>query len=216
MAEVYAQKVSVGEIISNGISNGLKSFVPLFVAGLLYLLTIWIPYLNIGTTIGMWHMIARIGRGEKVSPTDIFDDRYRTNIGEFFLLLALNAAGAIAGFILPGAGYIIGLSWILSIPLFVDRGTDPMESLKLSNKLTYGNKLAIFFGLIILYLGIYLAGLIFFFVLPDFLAYLLIFILVLLAMPIMFGAIAYIYAKLTSGIDSEMGDQGYADVVPEL
>lgn len=191
--------LSVGDIVSNGLSNGLKYFVPLLLTGILYVITIWIPYLNLGTTIGVWDIIAKIGRGESVNPTDIFDPKYRQRIGDFFLLLAFLAAGTFAGLVVPGAGYVIQIAWMLALPLFVDKGLEPQESITVSNRLTHGNKLTIFFGLLVLGIVIGVGVLILMFVggaIADILGILLAFIGYLFAVPILLGATAYIYQKL--------------------
>ena len=76
--------LSIGEIVSNAISLGLKNAPSLILMAILWVLTIWIPYLNIGTTIGVWDQLVRMGRGESISPTAIFNSEYRERIGEFF------------------------------------------------------------------------------------------------------------------------------------
>ncbi len=197
-------RLSVGDVISNGISLGLKNLVSLILLAILYVITIWIPYLNIGTTIGLWDQIVRMGRGEKINPTAIFDERYRKRIGDFFLLLTLSAAGSIAGLILPGAGYIISLAWMLAIPLYVDRGTDTMTSLSLSNELTYGNKLTVFLSLFAFVAIVGILVMIIFFALQDVpvLAFLLIFVIYLLVFPAILGMYSYIYNRLVSGLDA--------------
>ena len=143
-------QLSVGEIISNGISTGLKNFVNLLLTGILFGLTAWIPYLNMGTYIGMQDLVPKMSRGESISPTGIFDAKYRKNFGEFFLLMGLSVAGTLAGlaFVYIGA-VVIGIAWSLAMPLFVDKETGPMESLRISNKLTYGHKMTIFLAMLV-------------------------------------------------------------------
>ena len=50
------QKITLSGVLSEGISIGIKNLASLLIASLLWLVTIWIPYLNVGTTI------AKIGR----------------------------------------------------------------------------------------------------------------------------------------------------------
>ena len=66
-------KLSVGTLIQNGIQLALKNFVALIVNGILFVLTIWIPYINIGTMIGMYTLPAKMGRDQGISMTEIFD-----------------------------------------------------------------------------------------------------------------------------------------------
>lgn len=190
--------LSIGEIVSNAISLGLKNAPMLILMAVLWVLTLWIPYLNIGTTIGLWDQLVRMGRGGPISPTAIFNSEYRERIGDFFLLIAFLSAGAMAGFILPGAGTIIGLAWFLAIPLFVDRRTDPLESLTMSNRLTHGNKLTIFLAILILAGGLAILALIFILILQKWPLLLVpaMFIIYILILPILFGAQAYVYSRL--------------------
>lgn len=197
-----ATKLSVGDIVSNSLSIGMKNFVPLLITGILYIITIWIPYLNLGTTIGIWDLVAKLGRGEKINPTDIFDEKYRRRIGDFFLLLAFLAAGMIAGFIVPGAGTVIQIAWMLALPLFVDKETDPMESITMSNRLMHGNKLTVFLAMVILGVAMGVGALILMFIgsqIHEFLGLLLLLVVYAVVLPVYLGMIAYVYARLGSG-----------------
>ena len=198
-------ELSVGEIVSNAISIGMKQFFPLLLTGILYVLTVWIPYLNIGTTIGLFCIIANLSRGGTINPTDIFDPKYRKNIGDFFLLLAFTTAGFLASFILPGAGSVIQYAWMLAFPLFADKGTGPLQSLQLSNRLTYGNKLTMFLGMLVLGIVIVVALVIAMFIgrsISSIVGLLLMLVVYAVAFPIMLSAISYIYGRLTSELSS--------------
>jgi uncharacterized membrane protein len=163
MSDISETKLKVFELIKAGIDTGLKNVVPILVNTLLWLVTIWIPYINIGTTIGMIAGITvKAGRGEAISLTEIFNPQYRKYMGEFFLtsgLIGIGVASGFALFIIPGC--VISLAWSLALPLVVDRGINPTEAISLSNKLTYGNKKTIFLanltvGLIIIIVGLIL------------------------------------------------------------
>jgi uncharacterized membrane protein len=115
---------------------------------LLWVLTVWIPYLNVGTTIGLSvGIVAMASRGEAISMTEIFNPKYRKYMGEFFLttgliLIGIGVCVATIIFIIPGI--ILCLAWSLALMLLVDKEIGPMESLSFSNKLTYGYKWRIF------------------------------------------------------------------------
>ena len=47
------KKLAVGAIIKDGLDIGLKNAVPILVNSLLCILTIWIPYINIGHERGL-------------------------------------------------------------------------------------------------------------------------------------------------------------------
>ena len=80
------EKLDIMKTFRDGVRYGLKNFLPLLLMVILYMVTIWIPYLNVGTTIGFYKAIIGIGRGETIDPTSIFAKENFANIGGFFLL----------------------------------------------------------------------------------------------------------------------------------
>jgi len=135
-------KLAVGATIREGITIGTRNIGPIFVNILLWALTIWIPYLNVGTTIGlMAGIVSKASRGEIIPMTEIFDPKYRKYMGEFFLASGLIGIGVCIGTIfgiIPGI--VIGLAWSLAVLLVVDKGKNPTKALILSNNYTYGYK----------------------------------------------------------------------------
>lgn len=105
-------------------------------------LTIWIPYFNVGTTIAMCSIPIVLSKGEVISPLFIFRAKYRQYMGEFFTLIGLMLIALIPAYmfmIVPAI--IIGTGWSLAI--FIE--TTPTKALLLSNKATKGYKWKIFF-----------------------------------------------------------------------
>ena len=144
------EKLDIRKTITEGIGYGLKNFLPLLLMVVLYLVTFWIPYLNVGTTIGVCKAIIGIGRGEVVNPVSIFDKDNFKNLGGFFLLLGLVTIGttAAAAFLFFPA-LVIGIAWSFAIYFLIDKKVSPLKALGLSYDATYGNKWRIFFvGLI--------------------------------------------------------------------
>jgi len=139
------EKLAVVPTIKDGVTIGIKNIVPIVVNVLLWALTVWIPYLNIGTTIGLFvGIIAMASRGESIRMTEIFDPKYRKYMGEYLITTGLIWFGVSAGlllFIIPGI--IISFAWSLAIILVIDKGKHPTEAMTLSNNLTYGHKLRI-------------------------------------------------------------------------
>lgn len=132
--------LTVGGIFTNSIKRGLQNLLPILVNTVLWILTLWIPYLNVGTSIGMMAgVVAKMSRGETISMTEIFNPVYRKRMGEFFLVVGLMFMGILSGFmffIIPG--YVIGIAWMLA-PLFVvDKELNPLEAINKSNTVTYG------------------------------------------------------------------------------
>lgn len=146
--------MNISNVLQSGVSIGLKNFVSLVIACILYAITIWIPYLNVGTTIAMVSLPAALSRGEVISPTEIFDSKYRKNMGSFFILCVMMCMGVFIGYMfLIVPGIIISYSWSLALLLLVDKGLNPMQALNESNERTYGHKWTIFFTFLLLGIG---------------------------------------------------------------
>ena len=140
------QKLGLTETIKDGFNIGIKNLGPILVNVILWVLTVWIPYLNVGTTIGLAvGIVTKASKGEVISFTEIFDSKYRKYMGEFFLtggLVGMGTAVGTALFIIPGI--IIGIAWSLALLLVIDKGKNPTEAITLSNNLTYGYKAKMF------------------------------------------------------------------------
>lgn len=175
--------LTVGSIVSKGLELGLKNIAGVAGAGVLWLLTFWIPYLNVGTTIGLIGIVVAMSKGESVSATQIFDPKYRKQMGEFFLLAAFVTFGVFAGMgfmVIPGL--VISIAWGQATYLFLDQGLAPIEAIRESNRLTYGHKWTIFWGGLILAITMYVIVLVVF----------LIFARISPALVVVFGFAAYV------------------------
>ena len=145
--------MTISTLLKNGTSIGFKNLFPLIGTLTLYIVTIWIPYINVGTTIALYTLPASMSRGETISPTHIFDSKYRENMGNFFIILGLMSSGIFTGFLFMAIpGFILMLTWILALPLLVDKGLNPMQALHESNLKTLGHKLTIFFTFLVSYI----------------------------------------------------------------
>ncbi len=139
------EKLDIIQTIKDGIQYGLKNFVPLILMIILYVVTVWIPYLNVGTTIGLYKAIIAIGRGEKLDPTSIFAKENFENLSGFFLLMGLTYIGTVVAMMfmfIPGI--IMGIAWGFAMYFFLDKKVSPLKSLQLSYDTTFGNKWRIF------------------------------------------------------------------------
>ncbi|MCK5809278.1 hypothetical protein KAH37_09860 [bacterium] len=125
--------------------SALKNFVSVIGCIFLWLITIWIPYLNVGTTIAIITLPASLSKGKVISPLEIFDKSYRKYMGEFFLVTGLKyviIAPAYLFMIIPGI--VMQLSYIFAAMIIVDKGKGASESLTLSLNATDGYKWIIF------------------------------------------------------------------------
>ncbi|MFW5742670.1 MAG: YciC family protein [Spirochaetota bacterium] len=145
-------ELSVGAIVGNGVKQGVSSAGAIIVNVVLYVLTVWIPYLNVGTTIGLTvGLVAKAGRGEPISPTEIFNPVYRKQMGDYFLVSALVSMGtSLAILLLVIPGIVLSIAWSLATLLVVDKGLNPTAAMTKSNNVTYGKKWTIFFGVLVL------------------------------------------------------------------
>jgi len=202
------EQLTIGDIISNGFSYGFRNVLNLFGAIFLWIITIWIPYINIGTTIGIVSLIVHMSKGETISPTLIFDAKYRKNFGEFFLLCGFNFIGVyIASLLLIIPGMVLRVAWGQSLYLFLDKNIAPLKALRKSNEITYGKKWTIFLGKIILMiiLGIIFAILYAIFnAIWSFLGGLFVVIGIILIIAIAMGVNAYIYKVLSQKVEPEV------------
>ncbi|MCL2701810.1 MAG: hypothetical protein FWE88_09000 [Phycisphaerae bacterium] len=207
MSTVAVKTLSIDGTIKEGIAIGTKNIVPIIVNVLLWALTCWIPYLNVGTTIGlMVGIVSKAAKGEMIPMTEIFDPKYRKYMGEFFLTNGLVMMGVYAGllfFIAPGI--VIAFAWSLAVLLAVDKGKNPSEALTLSNHLTYGNKLSMFVVYLIVGLALFIA--MFVFSLIPGVKYLLMFATYVFGIFVMLGLQASIYKQLTAGLDGDASAQ---------
>ena len=85
------KKIDIKQVLTEGVGIGLKNFVSLICVVILYVLTCWIPYLNVGTTIAMCSIPVELSKGNVINPLFIFDGKYRKNMGEFFILVGLKS-----------------------------------------------------------------------------------------------------------------------------
>jgi len=143
---------NLANILQKSFERGIKYLVPVLVNTILWIVTLWIPYLNVGTTIGlMVGIITKMARDEEVAMTEIFKPEYRKFMGEYFLVMGFIMAGVMAGMIfLYMPGIVIAIAWMLA-PLFViDKGMTPIDAISKSNNVTYGKKWTIFGSLVII------------------------------------------------------------------
>ena len=162
--------LSLGGIISGGFKIGFQNWGRLILVCLLFALICWVPYLNIGCTIGLTGIIVMLSKGQKASATSIFNSYYLKKMGDVALLNFLYLGGIIGlvlilanispYLILTGipALFVLFISWSMSNLLLLDKDIGALKSIELSNEITYGYKGLIFGVGIINFLLIVLTG----------------------------------------------------------
>ncbi|MFK8037734.1 MAG: hypothetical protein AB8B74_05550 [Crocinitomicaceae bacterium] len=204
------KNLKIEAIIKSGIALGLKNFVSILLSTILYFLTFWIPYLNVGTTIAMSTLPLKMSEGETISPGDIFNEKYRKNMGEFLLLTGLLFLIVFMGYIfmiIPAI--VMRIAYGYSIYFFIDKEITPTEALNISNKRTYGHKWNIFLAKFGFMIAAFIVAYVFSLILP-----ILAVIPMILIMPILLGIDAYIYSQISDG--TVASDAGSSDVIDDF
>ena len=212
------KKLDIVATLKEGIALGIANYLSVLFTVVLYILTIWIPYLNVGTTIALSLLPAEMAKGKVVNPLYIFDGKYRRNMGEYFILMGLLYLGVIFGILfLIVPGYVIALAWTFAAILFVDKDMNALEALRESNRLTYGNKGRIFVISLLLSICIELVSVIIGGIFGignvewlEVIGSILVILISLSIMPLSFGLNAVMYKKL---VLEEASDEKTEEVV---
>lgn len=200
------KKLNMMATIKDGVAIALVNYLSLVLTVALYVVTIWIPYINVGTTIAVCSLPAEMAKGSVINPLFIFDGKYRRNMGEFFILYALMIGAIFVGFlfgIIPGI--VISVAWSFAAVLFVDKDMSALDALHESNRLTYGHKWRIFGAEFVLAFCLQIVtGLIqFLFGIGDVhwlqtIGTILVVVVAIFAVPALLGVEASIYKQLTT------------------
>jgi hypothetical protein len=197
------QRLDVGQALKGCFDIGLKNVFPIIGSAILWVLTVWIPYLNIGTTIALFTVLpVKLAKGESFSPTEIFDAKYRENMTNFFLILGLvNAAIGFGLLLFIFPAIVLHLAWLLAPVLVINFGSKPIDAMNESYKATYGSKWAIFFSYLLLGIIIVIVAAIITLIVKvtSFLSYILYIALSLASIGLYFGLMAQIIKTLLLG-----------------
>ena len=188
------KKLDFGSVLSQGFLVGMKNLPSLLGAIVLWLLTIWIPYVNVGTTIAIMTIPIKFSKGEIFSPLCIFEKQYYRYMGEFFLTCGWYTAGVLMAIVL-------GIIWSQALYLVLDKGVNPAKALSLSNKMTYGNKWIIFAVMFVVYLAFLVASLLLTWI--PFIGVIIAFCLMVIYMAMILGCSGMIYGKLLENLTEE-------------
>jgi len=201
------ENLSFVKIIEQGFKIGLKNFLPILIAFILWLLTCWIPYLNIGTTIGLFiGVVVEMSKGNIVSPLKIFDKIYRKRMGEVLLtgvLINLSVLTGLIGGIIPAI--VFSIAWGFAAILVIDKEMDFSKAIAESNRLTYGKKWNIFGAYFFFILLIFIVSLIFLLIfralnLPLGITIFLGIIILMIYIVVFMGMEAHIYSEISKNI----------------
>lgn len=145
MEVIEMKKLDFAETFKDAVTIGVKNAPSVIAAIALFLVTIWIPYINIGTFIAITLLPTQLAKGEVINPLGIFDSKYRRYMGEFLITMGLMVIPiyiALIFMIIPGI--VLSLAWSLAYYFLIEKGKNPIEALKASNDATYGSKWTMF------------------------------------------------------------------------
>lgn len=149
------EKLNIIDTLKEGVICAFGNFVSLLIAVVLYMLTMWIPYLNVGTTVGLVKFVIGMSRGEAMDPLMLFKKENFDNLGNLFLFLGLEVMGiAAASFFMLIPAFVLGIAWSFALYFLVDRNMRPIEALEFSYKATNGEKWRIFAVVLLLVIAI--------------------------------------------------------------
>jgi hypothetical protein len=152
-AESVPDVLEFGDLLAHAFRWGLGQYLNVLLMLVLWVLTIWIPYVNVGTTIAVTAGAPiRLSRQQRIRPAFIFNREYRAVMADWLLLLGLMVPAVLVALLLAGIpAVVLSLGWVLAPLLLVDRGMGVVESLRRSWEATLGEKWTIFFGLVAVY-----------------------------------------------------------------
>lgn len=154
------KKLDFSETLKDSFVIGLKNAPSIIAAVFLWLITIWVPYINIGTTIAIALLPIELAKGNVISPLAIFSSKYRRYMGEYLItagLMIFPILIALIFMIIPGI--VLSLAWSLAYYYLFDKNKNPIEAIKASNDATYGSKWIMFFSnLVVMILCYIIAG----------------------------------------------------------
>ncbi len=145
--------VDFSKTFSEAFSNGFRHTFRVLAVFLLWLITIWIPYLNVGTTIALALLPSKMACDDSFSPFYIFDSEYRKCMGLYLLTSGFMFSGIMAASVfMLFPGFVLAFSWMLSLYFMFEKKKNPIDALVASNNATYGSKWTIFFIYVLLWL----------------------------------------------------------------
>ena len=139
------KKLDFSTTLKDAISIGLKNAPSAIAAVILWLITIWVPYINVGTTIAITLLPTQLAKGKIINPLSIFEGKYRRYMGEYFITMGLMIFPILIGVIFMFVpAIVLSIAWSLSYYFLIEKGKNPIQAIKASNDATYGSKWIMF------------------------------------------------------------------------
>lgn len=140
------KRLDFATVLTDAWEIGTKHAPSIIAAVILFLLTVWIPYINMGTLIALTLLPVRLARDERIEALSIFRSEYRRRMGDFLLTAAFKQAAIVLGTaMLVVPGLVLAFSWKLAYWCLTEHGMNPLEAIRASADATYGSKWRLFF-----------------------------------------------------------------------
>lgn len=202
------EKLQLGPSLKDAFAIGIKNCVSIVLAVLLWFITIWIPYLNVGTTIALSSLPVKLSQGNVINPTYIFDAEYRHCMGEYFILIAIISSAITAAMVfLLIPAIVLEFSWMLAIYLLVGKKMNWALCISESNRLMMGYKMKAFALKLVVAIAFGIVGGIFFSIfksISDNFGIFALVIIVLVSICVSISVDAVIYRELVQKADNDL------------
>ena len=157
--QTLMNKVSFRLTFAEALEIGVKNAPSIIGCVVLWLLTIWVPYINVGTTIAINMLPIELAKGGVISPLGIFDAKYRKYMGEFLITTGLMIIPVfIASLFMIVPGIVLSIAWSLAYFFLFEKKKNPMQAISASNEATYGSKWTMFFVLLAFVVAAYVTA----------------------------------------------------------
>ena len=194
------------ETLKDSIAIGVKNAPSVIAAVALFLVTIWIPYINIGTFIAITLLPTQLAKGEVINPLSIFDSKYRRYMGEFLITMGLMVIPIyIAMLFLLVPGIVLSIAWTLAYYFLIEKSKNPIQAIKASNDATYGSKWTMFFVILLFVIAAMIVMFIFSAICGminvGFITFVVMFVLIVLVMSIGMAINASFWKQLKDNVE---------------
>ena len=125
------KRVDIAAAAADTFAIATRHAPSIIAAVILFLLTLWVPYVNLGTLIALTLLPVRLARDERIEALSIFRSEYRRRMGDFLLTAALKqAALALGTALLVIPGVVLALAWKPAYWCLAEHDKSPLEAIR--------------------------------------------------------------------------------------
>ena len=134
------KRVDIAAAAADTFAIATRHAPSIIAAVILFLLTLWVPYVNLGTLIALTLLPVRLARDERIEALSIFRSEYRRRMGDFLLTAALKLAALTLGtalLVIPGV--VLALAWKPAYWCLAEHDKSPLEAIRAAEAATRGS-----------------------------------------------------------------------------